>query len=212
MTTLILLRHGFSLYNKERRYTGQRDIPLEPEGYRQAEDAARYLLEHYNVGAVYASDLSRAVLTAKPLADALGLPIHTTPAFREIDLGIWTDMLIDDVKAKYPDEAAYFRSGYGYARAGGGENYAEMIGRVDLAARQIARRHPNKTVLIASHGGAIRAALTGWLGIDIENVNNAPFSGNASINVVDFEDGRFTPRIIGFTGHLTVRPDAPKSE
>ena len=60
--------------------------------------------------------------------------------------------------------------------------------------------------------GHVRDLPKSKLGIDIENVNNAPFSGNASINVVDFEDGRFTPRIIGFTGHLTVRPDAPKSE
>ena len=211
MTTLILLRHGYSLYNKEQRYTGQRDIPLEPEGYRQAEDAARYLLANYDISAVYSSDLSRAVLTAKPTADALGLPVHTTPAFREIDLGYWTDRLIAETREIYPEETAKFRSGNGYARAGGGENYAEMIGRVDLAARQIARRHPGKTVLIASHGGAIRAAMVGWLGVPIENVNDAPFAGNASINVVDFDGTCFTPRIIGFTGHLTSDASA-KSE
>lgn len=89
MTKLLFVRHGESIYNNASKFTGQKDIPLTELGEKQAEVTGKFLWENYPIDAVYSSDLSRAVNTAKPLADKLGLPIHTDPRFREIDLGEW---------------------------------------------------------------------------------------------------------------------------
>ena len=75
MTKLLLIRHGFSSGNKEKRFSGQMDLPLSEEGLRQAHLACEYILNNYQVGALYASDLVRAVDTVEPLSKELGLPI-----------------------------------------------------------------------------------------------------------------------------------------
>ena len=97
MVTLLLLRHGYSVYNKAKRFTGQQDIPLDTVGVLQAQSAAKYLTENYAINAVYSSDLCRAVDTARPTAERLGLPIHTDAALRELAMGVWEGMLFDDV-------------------------------------------------------------------------------------------------------------------
>lgn len=204
MTKLILLRHGYSIYNKEKRYTGQSDIPLDEIGIRQAEEAAAYLTANYKIDAVYSSDLHRARNTVRPTADALGLPVIPRRALRELDLGGWTDHLYDEIAEKYPDEHARFRSGNGYFRASCGESYAELIGRMDLEVRRIARENVGKTVLIGSHGGAIRSLVINWTHTPIEDYRSAPYTGNASITVAEFDGRDFTPILIGFTGHLST--------
>ncbi|MBE6613295.1 MAG: histidine phosphatase family protein [Ruminococcaceae bacterium] len=212
MTTLILLRHGFSTYNKERRYSGQHDVPLEPSGYRQAEDAAWYLTSHYTIDCIWSSDLSRAVNTARPTADALGLEIHTTPELREVDLGNWTNRLIDEVKQEQPERFARMSSGDGYARFGNGENYAELAGRTELALRRIARANNGKTVLVSAHNGTIRSLLIGWTGASMTDTRNAPSLPNASITVVEFEDGHFKLKLVGFDGHLCDHASETRAE
>ena len=76
MVTLLLVRHGESLYNMQRCFTGHSDIPLTELGEKQAELTAQYLTEHFKVDAIWSSDLQRAKSTAKPCADRLGLPIN----------------------------------------------------------------------------------------------------------------------------------------
>ena len=97
MVKIIFVRHGYSQYNKTKQYTGQLDVPLEPEGYEQARDSSRFILENYDVDAIYSSDLSRAVETVKPIAEAIGLEITTTRDLREINLGKWQNHFIADV-------------------------------------------------------------------------------------------------------------------
>jgi len=202
MTTLILLRHGYSLYNKEKRYTGQADIPLDEIGIAQAGEAAAYLLKNYKIDAIYASDLSRAMNTVRPVADALGLQVTPRKGLRELNVGHWTHNTISEIAERFPEETATYRSGNGYFRIEGGECYAEMIGRMDYELRRIARAHWGKTVLVGSHGGAIRSLLVNWTKTPVDNFKTAPFCSNASITVAEFDGREFTPKVIGFTGHL----------
>ena len=75
MTDLVILRHGYSEGNKEKRFSGQMNVPLDNVGKNQAESVAKFIADNFKVDAIYSSDLSRAYDTVKPLADKLGLEI-----------------------------------------------------------------------------------------------------------------------------------------
>ncbi len=103
MIQLILIRHGQTQWNREGRWQGQADPPLNAFGRRQARRAALELrgarLDH-----LYSSDLRRALETAHIIGADLGLAVIPDPRLREINLGRWQGMLSADIEAQYPDE------------------------------------------------------------------------------------------------------------
>lgn len=196
MTKLLFVRHGESIYNNEKRFTGQKDIALTELGMRQAQVTGAFLLKNYTIDVIYSSDLSRAVCTAKPVADALGLEIHTDPRFREVNLGDWTDEYIAVVKTQRAEEYARYCQG---EAAPGGESRAQLRDRVYEAALEIAKQNPHKTVLITAHGGSIRALLAK---IGQETNVQVPISSNASVSEVLFDGERFALGQVGMDAHL----------
>ena len=200
MTKLIFIRHGYSEYNHLKKFTGHLDIPLTALGKEQAEITARYLINAYKIDAVYSSDLSRAVETAKPVANALGLPIVTDTRLRELHLGDWTDMYIAEVKEKYPAEWEIYRNG---GRCLGGESAEELQTRAVQATLEIAERNEGKTVLIATHGGTLRAILrychqsVGQDGVAV------PIVSNNSVTEIEYINGAFRVVKVSYDEHLT---------
>lgn len=94
MTKLIFLRHGESEYNRIKKYAGQLDVPLSEVGKQQAIIAGSYIAKNYKIDEIYSSNLSRAIETAQPIANALKLPIHIDKRLSELDSGVWTDQYI----------------------------------------------------------------------------------------------------------------------
>src|SRR6185437_6606991 len=86
MTTLLLVRHGETDWNAERRYQGHADVPLNDRGVEQARELAEQLAGE-RIDAIYSSDLSRAHATAEIVGERLGVPVVTDPDLREIDVG-----------------------------------------------------------------------------------------------------------------------------
>lgn len=200
MTKLIFIRHGYSEYNHLKKFTGQLDIPLTPLGVKQAEITAQYLLKTYKIDAIYSSDLSRAVNTAKPVAAALGLPVQTDKRLRELNLGDWTDMYIADVREKYPAEYEAYRKG---ARCMGGESTDELKDRALQAVLEIVRNNANKTVLITAHGGTIRAILRGLQNLSAADGAKVPIVSNNSVTEIDCINGAFQIVKISYDEHLS---------
>ena len=155
--------------------------------------------------AVYASDLSRAYDTVKPLADALHLPIHTDAALREVDVGEWQGMLFEDVARIYPESFALYKRKPGLTRFDGGESFAELLERAASAIGRIARENEGKTVVIGTHGGVIRALRAFWTGISLERMEELPHVPNASLTVAECEGGTVTLREVGYCDFLTDR-------
>ena len=89
MIKFIIVRHGFSCGNKEKRFSGQLDVSLDEIGYSQAKSIAEYVLSNFSVDRIYSSDLSRAYDTVKPVADALGQDVVKCRELREVDVGLW---------------------------------------------------------------------------------------------------------------------------
>jgi probable phosphoglycerate mutase len=156
MTALLLLRHGQSTWNAERRWQGWADAPLSELGEQQARDAAEHLA---NAGLTVAvsSDLVRARRTAEIVAAALGIGLRAPePDLRERDVGLWTGLTIPEIEARWPDELAAHRAGR-LQRQPEGEDTTTLLKRATNALARIAVDHAGDVPLVVTHGGVIRS-------------------------------------------------------
>ena len=205
MTELLFVRHGYSEGNKSQCFSGQKDFPLDAAGRQQAIELAKYLGSAFCVDAIYASDLCRAIDTVKPLADALSMPVRAVKAFREVDVGLWEGVLREEVARRYPEAYAIYKDTPGLARFDGGESFAEVRARALAAVQEIVERHKGKTVVIATHGGVIRALRTLWEDIPLAKMQRIPQVSNASVTVVRYEGDAATMVVADFCDHLTEK-------
>ena len=205
MTRLLLIRHGYSSGNKERRFSGQIDLPLSDEGFHQAELVCDYIEKNYQVDALYASDLQRAVDTVKPLADKLGLPIQIYRDLREIDEGDWQGVLMTEVQEKYPEEFAFYKANLGLHQFKGGESYTTLLQRLLPMIDKIAAENPGKTVAIGTHGAVVRGLLSVWQGIPLERLLEVPRVPNGTITEVEIDADSVRVVNLGFGDYLAER-------
>ena len=101
----MLWRHGQTMWNVERRFQGQTDIPLDETGEAQAEYAARRLAT-LRPDAIFSSDLIRAASTAAPLARLTGVSVTLDKELRERFGGDWEGLNDEEISARYPAERA----------------------------------------------------------------------------------------------------------
>lgn len=167
-TSLILARHGRTAWNAVGRWQGHADPPLDDEGRTQAAELAGSLVAA-GIGAIVSSDLARAVETAGIVAGRLGLPVTEDLRLREIDVGSWSGLTRAEVAERYPEGFARWQAGeIGHD----GETREQLAARVAAALVDVAALHPGATVLVVTHGGAIRAARRLALGDPGEPVAN----------------------------------------
>ncbi|HYP52996.1 MAG TPA: histidine phosphatase family protein [Pyrinomonadaceae bacterium] len=153
-TRVLLVRHGQSQGNAERRFGGHTPTPLSELGRAQAGATARALSAE-GVTAIYSSDLLRAAETAEPLARATGLEVRLTEAFRERGVGLMEGLTFEEAAAAYPEEyAALLRRDFEHVILGG-ESYRQLL---DRAARELDRAVAEQrggTLAVFSHTGTI---------------------------------------------------------
>lgn len=200
-TTLIVIRHGFSEANKEKRFAGHSDFPLSDIGVLQAEKCADTLKQE-KIDTIYASDLKRAYFTAVPLSEALNIPIVRHKGLREIFAGRWEGDTFDQLEIKCAESYNTWKTDIGNAHPDGGERVSDLYLRAVSAFREIAEQNKGKTVCIATHATPIRALCTAALGLGAENMKDVPWTANASISLFEYEDGRFTAVYTSKTDHL----------
>ncbi len=202
MVKLLIVRHGFSTSNKDGTFTGQIDVPLSEEGKIQAELVSDYILNNYDVGAVYSSDLCRAVDTVKKVADAKNLPIITDRRLREVFCGKWEGVLVEKVKEIFKEDYLTWKSGSEMAYITGGENMFEVKLRAMQAIDEIVNKNEGKTVVIATHGGVIKPLLSGALLAEYQTLNDMTWATNASITELVYADGKFSLVKFSFDDYL----------
>src|SRR3954471_20192679 len=98
---IVVLRHGSTAWNRESRFQGSTDLPLDDAGVRQA-DAAAAALEKLEPSVLVTSDSLRAVQTARPLAERCGVEPVLEPRLRESDLGVWEGLTRKQVADRFP--------------------------------------------------------------------------------------------------------------
>lgn len=162
LTTLLLVRHGETDWNRDRRWQGHTGPPLNAAGRRQARALARTLPA---VTAVYASDVERTIETAVLLAAPHRLEVTREPRLREINFGRWEGLTRAEIEARFGDWFASWLAGERTAPEGG-ESDAAMAERVFAALDDIAERHHGERVLVVTSGGPIRSVQARLRGID----------------------------------------------
>ncbi|HEV2062246.1 MAG TPA: histidine phosphatase family protein [Solirubrobacteraceae bacterium] len=157
---ILLARHGETTENRERRFQGQKDVPLNERGREQAralaEAAAR--AEPRPIVALYTSPLVRARETAAIVGERIGLTPRPDDRLKEVDVGDWQDRLKDDVAREDPEAWAAFHAAGEDFRFPGGESLAEQQERVIAALVDITQR-AELPALVVCHRGVVRCAL-----------------------------------------------------
>jgi alpha-ribazole phosphatase len=158
MTKFWLVRHGQTDWNKEGRWQGQADPPLNVTGRSQALVLAKTLGDQH-FEAIYSSDLQRAYETARAIAQPHGLPVLIDLRLREINQGAWEGMLGDEIARRYPSEWAARERDPLHFSPPQGESVVEVASRINAAMDDLASAHAHGPVLVVSHGLALAAII-----------------------------------------------------
>jgi broad specificity phosphatase PhoE len=189
VTIVLLARHGETDWNRDQRWQGHADPGLNAHGRLQAEKLALRLAK-VELAAIYSSDLLRARETAEVVARGRGLEVNPEPGLREIDVGEWSGLTMDEIERNFAEGfARHAAGGDGWVR---GESHAAMSERVVAAVSRIAAAHAGAQVLCVLHGGAIRALLAHAAGVDLPGYRlSNPGPVNGSVARIAVEAGSF---------------------
>jgi len=199
---LLITRHGETDFNLARRYQGQSDIPLNQTGMRQAEQIANRLSAE-KIDMIYSSDLSRAVETAKRIANLQGQPpaLQTDPRWRELSFGDWEGLNYEEMNAGWQERVAKWYADPVNTSTPNGETLYELAERVVSVLIELKNSSKDKTVLVVSHSGTIQALLCIVLGVELSRYWQFRVS-QASLTEINFYDGNAVLNLFNDTSHL----------
>lgn len=200
MTRIILVRHGQTTWNLEMKYQGHTDIELSPLGLTQAKQVADRLAKE-NIAAVYASDLSRAFVTAQHIAAPHQLPVTQVPELREIKFGEWEGLTHEQIQAKWPELINRFFIHTDEIEIPGGESFRILKERASQAIDHLVAKHPGETIAVVSHGGTIRTILCAALNMHLNYVWGFRLD-NTAVNIIEYQGERAIVTLVNDIHHL----------
>jgi len=198
---LLLVRHGQSTWNAERRIQGQLDPPLSVRGVAQACELAERLRGHRLAG-FYCSDLTRTRQTAELIAGTVEAEPVPDRGLREIMLGEWEGKTRDELIAEYPDLWARWAEEPDWDIVPGAEGARPFAHRVTATLARLRERHRHGDVLCVTHGGVIHVGLLDVLSRPSRGI--FPFLiENCSLTVIQHANGRAVVTKVNDTCHLS---------
>jgi broad specificity phosphatase PhoE len=191
VTTLLLVRHGETDWNRDGRWQGHSNTSLNARGKDQAQTLADELTEEIDV--VYSSDLARARETAEIVARRLGLDVRLDPRLRERGFGSWEGLTQSEIEERDAESFARWR-----AQEGPGANDAEPFDafaeRMGGFLEDVLQRHPGDRVLVIAHGGSIRVIHALATGLDyVRDHRSIPAVANCAVMRYAARDGKLAP-------------------
>lgn len=199
-TEMIVVRHGETVWNADRRMQGQQDSPLSERGRAQARAlGVRFMTEPFDH--LYSSDLARAYHTAAAIAERTGHEIKVDPRLRERAFGIFEGLTAAEMAARHPDEYARFRARDPDYALPGGECTREFFARSMACFNELALRHPGERVVVVAHGMLLDALYRAARGLDLICARDVDLI-NGSLNVFRFDRARWEVLHWGDCAHL----------
>jgi broad specificity phosphatase PhoE len=190
--TMVLVRHAESC--GAGKFVGQQDEPLSAKGRRQLNELARKL-SRFRFHAIFASDLTRAIATARPSAQHQKLELQIRPGLREMHFGRWQGLSWEQLRRREPKAVDRWWKHFASAVIPGGERFPGFKRRVKTELRTIADANRGRCVLVVTHAGVIRVALADALGIKDQNIFRLAVDP-CGLNVVDDLAGWPTVRCV----------------
>ena len=197
---LILVRHGETTWNVVGKYQGQTDVPLSEVGLKQAKTLAKFF-PAAEVDAVYASDLSRALVTAECIGEKFSRPVQMETAFRELDFGEWEGLNYEEIVSRWPTAMDNFLQHPEKPVIPGGESFTQLQERVMGRLGEIIAAHPGQTVVIVAHGAVLRTVLASFMQMPLQYVWRLR-QYNTAVSIVRVSDGFPTVEVMNSTAHL----------
>ncbi|QJD99331.1 histidine phosphatase family protein [Massilia forsythiae] len=207
--TILLIRHGETAWNAERRLQGHIDIPLNAEGERQAALLAAALAGE-TIDVLVSSDLMRARQTAGAIAAARAMPLLEDPGLRERNYGGFEGLLYAQIGERYPHEFAAWQAreidaavpdAVTAAGTRHGETFRAFYERATGAILALAALHPGKTLVLVAHGGVLECAYRMAQGLPLATPRDFKVF-NASINRFTVRGGSLRLQSWGEVAHL----------
>jgi broad specificity phosphatase PhoE len=168
MTTIVLTRHGQTEWNREERFRGRADIPLNATGERQAAALAERLAA-FPVSAIYTGPLQRAYRTGEICAARLGRPAEVLPGFLDLNFGEWQGLSPDEAAARDPELYRVWLATPGAVHFPGGERLVDLQRRAVAGLEEVITRHPGETTVLVAHMAVNKVLLCAVLGLDLDD-------------------------------------------
>jgi len=211
-TDIILIRHGETAWNRELRFQGHADVPLNDIGHEQARRIGLRLADETAVQHLISSDLMRAQQTAAPAALQLSLPVVTSAALREQFFGVVEGMRSDEIQSLHPrawEEWLEFREDHAMPE---GETPREFHARIIAALGGIATAHTGQHLIVVTHGGVLDMVWRTAKGLSLSGPRRSDIP-NAGFNRIRIADPA-KPEVIEIvdwadTRHLADLPPQP---
>jgi probable phosphoglycerate mutase len=185
----------------ERRFAGRGDAPLTSTGLQQAAAAAARLAERGDIDAVVTSPLRRAVRTAEAVAGAAGVPLEVDSDLVETDFGDWEGLTFGEVLARWPDEMTAWQADASAAPPGG-ESFAAVAERVDMALDRLLTDRKGQTIVVVSHVTPIKTLVCRALLAPPAAMFRMHLDVAALCEAAWFADGPALLRSLNDTAHL----------
>ena len=203
---ILLIRHGETAWNAERRLQGHLDIPLNAEGVRQAAALGRVLRDE-PLDAIIASDLQRAIQTAQAIAEPHGMAVMIDAGLRERGFGVLEGLLRTEMAAAFPEAFAAFQARDLDACYPSGVNVAETLrefsARVMQTLSQLVTTGQHKKIVLVTHGGILDCVYRVATGMDLSKPRNFDIL-NASVNRLIWNGTDFQIKEWSNVTHLTA--------
>lgn len=182
-----LIRHGETDWNTNGRWQGLLPVDLNDVGRDQARKLAD-ILRHEAIEAIYTSDLLRAGETARIVGDVLGIVPSPDPRLRELDIGLFQGLTLDEIKQRHPQAYTQFMKEPITYVLPEGESRRMLLERVISAWHDFVNRPDLRRIAIVTHGGAVKMLLGGlfplkqaeFQAIDIPNTSITVLKRNGS--------------------------------
>jgi alpha-ribazole phosphatase len=183
--TLVLVRHAPS--HGAGKFIGQQDEPLSTAGQQQLRELVRKL-GRFRFHAVFTSDLTRAIETARPVAERQQLELQIRPDLREMDFGRWQGLSWRQIRRRDPRAADRWLKHFVSQPIPGGERFRQFKRRIKRGLKTIVGANRGRCVLVVTHAGVIRVALADALGVKDENIFRLA-QDHCALNVVEYSSG-----------------------
>jgi broad specificity phosphatase PhoE len=199
MATLILVRHGETVWNVEKIYRGRADVNLDEVGIKQAELLSKYL-SNWELEAIYSSPLRRAIDTANIIARYQKIGVHIVEGLIDFDYGEWQSLPEQEAKRLYLTLHNEWHNNPHKVKMPGGESLEDVRRRAIEVVNDVLSKYQGSVVLV-SHRVVIKVLICSLLGLDNSHFWNIK-QDVGGITIFNYVDGRFVLTRHNDTSHL----------